>query len=104
MVVAWDSDGAVDDGADEGPDESWNGLRVVCHKLQTESQAIDVGAVIRNDAERENDKTELAESSKRGEKHSCEKATDARLVVAICVVLVVDCGSCNGETEHFGES
>lgn len=104
MAVAWDSDGAVDEGADEGPDESWNGLRIVCHELQTECQAVDIRAVVCNDAERENDKAELTEASKRGKEHSCEEATDARRVVAICVVLVVNCGGCDGETKHFGES
>ena len=96
MAVAWDSDGAVDEGADEGPDESWNGLRVVRHKLQTECQAVDIGAVVCNDAERENDEAELTEASERGEEHSCEKATDARLVVAVCVVLIVYGGGCDG--------
>ena len=104
MAVAWDSDGAVDESADKGPDESRNGLRVVCHELQTECQAIDIGAVIRNDAEREDDKAELTEAAKRGEEHGCEEATDARCLVTIGVVLVVDCGGCDGETKHLGES
>ena len=104
MAVAWDSDSAVDEGANERPDESGNGLRVVGHKLQTECQAIDIGAVVCDDAERENDKAELTEASKRGEEHSCEETTDARLVVAICVVLVVYRGGCDGEPEHFRES
>ena len=104
MAVAWDSDSAVDKGADERPDESWNGLRVVCHELQTECQAVDIGAVVCNDTERENDEAELTEAAERGKEHSCEKATDAGLVIAICVVLVVYCGGCDGETEHLGES
>ena len=104
MAVAWDSNSAVDEGTDESPDESRNGLRVVCHELQTESQAIDIGAIVCDDAESENDEAELTEAAERGEEHGCEEAADAGLVVAVGVVLVVDCGGCDGETEHFGES
>ena len=104
MAVSWDSDSAIDKGTDKCPDEARNGLRVVCHELQTERQAVDIGAVVCNDAEGEDDEAELTEAAERGEKHGCEEAADAGLVVAVGVVLVVDCGGCDGETEHFGES
>ena len=51
MAVAWDGDGAVDEGADEGPDESGYRLRPATKQLQAEGQAVDVGAIVRYDAE-----------------------------------------------------
>lgn len=50
VAVAWDSDGAVHEGADEGPDEARHGLRPATQHLQTEGHAVDVGAVVRDDA------------------------------------------------------
>ena len=104
MIVAWDGNGAVDEGADESPDKAGNSLRVFCQELQTKGQAVDIGAVVGNNAEREDNKAELAEATQGGKQHCCEKATNTRVVVAIGVgCIVYGCG-CNGETEHFRES
>ncbi len=85
MAVAWDSNGAVYEGADECPDETRHGLRPAAHQLQTEGHAVDVGAIVRDNAESQNDETKLAEAAEGREKHGCEEPTDAGLVVAVCV-------------------
>ncbi len=106
MAVSWNGDGAVDERADEGPDETRHGLRPATQQLQTKGQAVDIGAVVRDDAESENDKTELAEAAEGWEKHGCEEPADAGCRVAVCVAGVdgvVD-RCCNGQTEHFGET
>ena len=71
MAVAWDGNRAVYEGADECPDEAGHRLGVVCHELQTECQAVDIWAIVCNDAECENDKAEFAKAAKRGEEHGC---------------------------------
>ena len=83
MAVAWDSNRAVYKGADECPDEARHSLRPATHQLQTESHAVDVGAVVRDNAESEDDKTELTEAAEGWEKHGCEKSADAGLLVAV---------------------
>ena len=85
MAVARDGDGAVDEGADKGPDESRDRLRPATEQLQTEGQAVDVGAIVRNDAERQDDETELAEAAERREKHGGQESADAGLFVPVCV-------------------
>ena len=83
MAVARDSNSAVYDGADECPDKTRYGLRPATQHLQTEGHAVDIGAIIRNDAESQNDETELAETAKGWEEHGCEESADAGLIVAV---------------------
>ena len=52
MGVPWDGNRAVDNRTHQGPEEAGNVLRVVAHNLETECQAVDIGAVVRNYAER----------------------------------------------------
>ena len=72
MAVPWDRNGAVDQRADEGPDEPRHGLRVVRHDLHAEGQAVDIGAVVGDDAEGEDDEAERAEAAQWREKHSAK--------------------------------
>lgn len=106
MTVAWDGNRAVYKGADERPDEAWHGLRPATHHLQTESHAVDIGAVVRDDAEGKDDEAELTEAAEGWEKHGCEKSADAGLLVAVreAGVDCVEGRCCNGQTEHFGEA
>ena len=106
MAVAWDGDGAVDEGADKGPDEARHGLRPAAEELQAEGHAVDVGAVVRDDAEGQDDKAELAEAAERGEEHGREEPADARLAVAVREAGVdrIEGRRCDGQTEHFGEA
>ena len=106
MAVAGDGDGAVDEGADEGPDEAGHGLGPARHQLQAEGYAVDVRAVVGDDAEGEDDEAELAEAAEGWEEHRCEQAADPGRVVAVRVG-GVDCvqgGGRDGQTEHFGEA
>ena len=106
MAVAWDGDGAVDHRADEGPDEAWYGLRPAAEQLQAEGHAVDVGAIVRDDAEGQDDEAELAEAAEGREEHGRGKAADAGLFVANCVAGVdwVERRRCDGQTEHFSET
>ena len=69
MAVAWNGDGAVDDRADKRPDEAGDHLAVGCHDLQTECQAVDVGAVVRNDAQREYHEAKISKTAQRSLQH-----------------------------------
>ena len=85
MAVAGNSNSAVDQGADECPDETRHGLRPATQQLQAEGQAVDVGAIVRDNAESQDDEAELAEAAEGWEKHCCEESANAGLIVAICV-------------------
>lgn len=70
MAVPRDRNGAIDERPDEGPDEARHGLRPPSENLQTETHAVDVGAVVGDDAEGEDDEAELAEASQGREQDS----------------------------------
>lgn len=82
MVVAGDGDRAIDERADEGPDEPRHRLRPAAHDLQTERYAVDIRAVVRDDAQRQHDEAELAEAAEWREKYRREQASDAGCLVA----------------------
>ena len=106
MAVAWDGDGAVHERADEGPDEARDGLRPAAEQLQAERHAVDVGTVVRDDAEGQDDEAELAEAAEGWEEHGGEEPADAGLLVAVGVAGVDGVRDCrrDGQTEHFGET
>ena len=106
MAVAWDGDGAVHERADERPDEARDGLRPATEQLQAEGHAVDVGAIVRDDAEGQDDEAELAEAAEGWEEHGGEEPADAGLLVAVCVAGVSGVGDRrrDGQTEHFGET
>ena len=106
MAVAGDGDGAVHERADEGPDEAGDGLRPAAEQLQAERDAVDVGAVVRDDAEGQDDEAELSEAAQGREEHGGEEPADAGLLVAVRVAGVDGVGDCrrDGQTEHFGET
>ena len=106
MAVAWDGDGAVHEGADEGPDEARDGLRPAAEQLQAEGHAVDVGAIVRDDAEGQDDEAELAEAAQGREEHGGEEPADAGLLVAVRVASVDGVGNRrrDGQAEHFGET
>ena len=95
MAVSRDGDCAIDEGSDKCPDESGHGLRPSAHDLQTKCHAVDVGTVIGDDTERKNNKTKLAEAAKWGEENGCEKASNSRCAISLCVGWVVDRGGHN---------
>ena len=106
MTVARDGDGAVHQSADERPNETRHGLRPATHQLQTERHAVDIGAIVRHDAEGQNHEAELPEAAEWREQHGGEKPADAGLLVAVGVAFVdwVEGRGCDGQAEHFGEA
>ena len=106
MAVARYSNGAVNECGDERPDEPRHGLRPATQHLHAERYAIDIGAIVRDDAEGEDDEAELAEAAQGGEQHGGEEPADAGLLVPFCVAGVDGVGNCrrDGQTEHFGEA
>ena len=71
MAVARYSNRAINQRTNECPDESRHGLRIVRHELQAECQAVDIRAIVRDDAEGEDDEAELTEAAQGGEEHGC---------------------------------
>ena len=91
MGVSWNGDRAVDDGADEGPDEAGDDGGPATHDLQGEGDAVDVGTVVPDDAQSEDDEAELAEAAERRE-HVGKEDPDIG-VVALGDGRIVDRGS-----------
>ena len=106
MAVARDGNGAVHQRADERPNEPRHRLRPTTHQLQTERHAVDVGAIVRDDAEGQNHEAELPEAAEGREQHGREESADAGLFVAVGVAFVdgVEGRGCDGQAEHFGEA
>ena len=104
MTVARNGNGAVHEGADEGPDEPRDGLRPAPQQLQTKGHAVDVGAIVRDDAEGQNDEAKLPEAAQGREQHGGEESADAGLVVAVGEGGVVDGRRRDGQAQHFGEA
>lgn len=110
MAVARDRNGAVDERPDEGPDVPWHGLRPPSKNLQTQTHAVDVGAVVGDDAEGENDEAELTKASQGREKNGRQQPADTASFVALSVAIrrlerlgiERHCGS-DGQTEHLCE-
>ena len=63
MAVSRDGNGAIDERADESPDESRHRLRPSAHDLQAERHAVYIRAVVRNNTQRQDDEAELAEAT-----------------------------------------
>ena len=98
MAVPRDGNRAVHKRADECPDEAGHSLCPTGHDLQTEGQTVDIGAIVGDDAESEDDEAELAEAAERGEEDCGEETADAGLFVALGVAGVdgVEGGGCDG--------
>ncbi len=106
MGVSGNGDRDIDTCADESPQEAWYPLCVVGHDLQREGERVNVRAVVANDAECQNDDTELSKSSHTmasilGEEDFCEETT--HVVVCVCFsvgwIAVCCCSDCN--SEHY---
>lgn len=106
MRIARDGNGAVDQSADEGPDEAGNGLRPTAHHLQTERQTVDIGAIIGNDAQGQDDEAKLAKTAERRNQHCSQQTANVGAFVAIGIDVrrVGHGGGCHRQTEHFGEA
>lgn len=104
VAVARDSDGAIDQSTNESPDETWDTLGSTGKELQGQGDGVDVRAVICDDGKPQNDETEFSKAAKWREKHRCEETSDARIVIAIGVVLVIGHSRGDSSTEHFTES
>jgi len=100
--VARDGDGAVDERGDKGPDEARDVLGVVGEDLHAEADAVDVGAVVADDGQRDDDQAELAEGAERRE-YLRQQAADGVVGVRGRVRRVVDGGGGDGEPQAFDE-
>ena len=67
MAVPRDGDRAVNHRAHKRPDKPRHRLRPAAEDLQTQAHAVDVGAIVRNNAEGEDNEAELAEAAERRE-------------------------------------
>ena len=78
----------------------------MCHELQGEGQAVNVGAVVGDDAESEDDQAELAEAAKGRKEDRSQEAADPRRLIALGVrgVNSVHGGGGHCKTEHLSEA
>ena len=106
MTVPRYGNSAVDEGADECPDETRDGLRPATEQLQAKGHAVDVWAIVRDDAEGQDDEAELAEAAEGRKQHGGEEPADTGLIIAVCVAGVegVEGRRRDGQAEHFGET
>lgn len=106
MRIAWNRNRNVHSRGNAGPDETRDTLGPASEHLHGQTDTVDVGAVVGNDAERKNDQAEFAKATKRREEHSAEQAASSGLLVAVHVPVVttVDgrCGH-NSHTEDLSE-
>ena len=72
VQVAWDGDGAVDERADERPNEAGDALSPAAQNLQAECQGVYVRAVVPNNRQGEQDQTELTETTEIREQHGSQ--------------------------------
>lgn len=98
MRIARNGNGTVDQRPDERPDKAGDGLCPAAHDLQAKGQTVDIWAVVRNNAKRQHNKTELAEAAEGWEKHRCEQPADAGILITfpVDVGALRDGGGCDG--------
>ena len=72
MAVAGNSNGAVDDCANEGPDEAGDFLGVAGEDEEREGERVDVGTIIADDRESEDDDAEIAKGAEVGDENLME--------------------------------
>lgn len=106
VPVARNGNSAVNESSDESPDEARNSLRDLGEELEGERDRVDVGAVVCNNGESEDNEAELTELSQRWYNDCREKTADSRCVVAVNVDVFTVVGShgCSDcSTQHLRE-
>ena len=106
MAVTGNGNGTIKEGSNKGPHEAGNALGNASKELEGERDGVDVGAVIGDDGQCEDDKAELSESAQGRDDNGSEKSTDARGMVSVYVDIVTLIGShCSRDrcTEHLRE-
>lgn len=103
--IAGDGNGERDTRGEESPDETRNTLGPATEHLEGQGDGVDVGAVVGDDGEGEDDQAELAESTE-----GLEDGIDQATVTGgfptshVLVVSAIDFdGGDDGDTEEFGE-
>lgn len=107
MRVARDCNCNVDSRAHGGPNEPRHALcPAPAQDLDGQADRVDVGAVVGDDAQCENDQAELAEAAEGPEEDGAEKTSSAGGCIAICVLVLAAVeggGGHDGNAEHLGE-
>ena len=85
MRVPWYRNRAVNHRPDKCPDEARHRLRPWAQNLQAEGHAVHVGAIVRNDAQREHHQAKLTEATERWEQHRRQQSADAGIRVTLVV-------------------
>lgn len=85
--VSRDSNGNRDARGQEHPDKTRNSLSLVTQDLKRERNGVDIGAVVGDNGEGEDNQTELAESAERFH-NSPDDASVSRLSITSCVLVV----------------
>lgn len=103
--VAGDGDGEGDAGGEESPNETGHALRVAAQDLQGQGDGVDVGAVVGDNGESQNDQAELAETTQRLEDGTDQTAvTGFGITKGVLVVSIVE-GGCghHGDAQELSE-
>lgn len=87
VVVTGDTDGKGDARGEESPDEPRHALRSPAQHLQRQADRVDVGAVVGDNGQGQDDEAELAETAERL-KHGCDQAAVDGGSVAFGVLVV----------------
>ena len=92
--VAGNGDCDIHTSRNTSPDEAGNTLRPPSEHLHRQGHGVDVGTVVRNDGQSQDDEAEFTKRSKRREEHCCEQPTSAGGVVPVLIPIdaVVDRG------------
>lgn len=107
MAVARDGDGNISSCSDRGPDEAWDALGPVREDLDGQGYGVDVGTVVGNDRQCEDDHAEFAEGAGVVDQDCAEETASACGFVTfhVSVVLVVErSGGHYRHSEHLREA
>lgn len=89
MRVSRNGDCDVDTGTYSSPDEPRHTLRPLsAQDLDCQTDGVDVGAVVGDNTQSQNDEAEFAKATKRSKKYSAEETSRSGSLVAICVLVV----------------
>lgn len=103
--VTGDGDSEGDAGGEESPDETGHALRVAAQDLQGQGDGVDVGAVVGDNGQGQDDQAELAETTQRLEDGTDQTAvTGLGVASGVLVVSIVE-GGCghHGDTQELSE-
>lgn len=106
VTVPWDGNGDVYSSCNCSPNVSRHTLGVSRKDLDGQSDGVDVGAVVGNDGQGEDDQAEFTKGSEVIDENGAEETTGLALRIASCVAVVAAVeigGAHDGDAKHLSE-